>query len=701
MAESVDPNKEDQYATAILNRNERPNRLIIDNAINDDNSVVILSQQKMDELQLFCGATVLLKSEKHRETVCEIGVSVLFPINRIQMNHVVRNNLRARLGDIVSIERCQDVKNGVRIDILPVDDTVQGITGNLLEVYLKPYFFDNPYRPVHKGDIFIVRAAMHAVEFKVIETKPSPYCIVVPRTAIHCGDNPIKREEEEISLNRIGYYDIGGVTEQLAQIKKMVELSLKRPQLLKTIDVKSPQYILLYGPPGTGKTLIARAVANEIGASFFLINGLEIVSKSAGESESNLRKAFEEAKKVPAIIFIDKLDVIAPKREKSHGEIEHRIVLQLLTLMDDLQQCSHVIVMAATNRPNSVNPALRRFYLEIDIGIPNAVDREEILRIHTKNMKLGDDVNLVQIANETHGYVGADLASLCSEAALQQIRENMDVMDLQQDTIDVKVLNALVVTKKNFRFALNQSKPSALHEIVVEKPRTTWKDIHGLENVKHELKELIEYNFANPNEFLEFDKTSSSGVLFYGPPGCGKTLLAKAMANECDANFILVKVPELLTMWFEESEANVRDVFDKARQAAPCVLFFYGLDSIAKSRGGSAGDRGDAADRVFDQILIEMDAMRTKNNVFIIGATNRPDIIHSAILRPGRLNHLIYIKLPNDQSRMDIIMGVLRQLAAVNYIDSILLASETTGFSGAMLTEFCQHAYKFAKRQSI
>ncbi|CAF1379985.1 unnamed protein product [Rotaria sp. Silwood1] len=602
----VDPNKEDQYATAILNRNERPNHLIIDNAINDDNSVVILSQKKMDELQLFCGATVLLKSEKHRETVCDIDISVLCPINRIQMNHVVRNNLRARLGDIVSIQGLKDVQHGKHISVLPIDDTVQGITGNLLKVYLKPYFAEAD-RPVREGDVFIVHAAMHAVEFKVIKTEPSPYCIVTSRTIIHCDGDPIKREEE-VSLNEIGYDDIGG------------------------------------------KSLIARAVANEIGAFLFLINGLEIVSKSAGESESNLPKTFEEAKKkVPAIIFIDKLDVIAPKREKRHDEIEHRIVLQLLTLMDDLQQCSHVIVMAATNRPNSVNPALRRFYLEIDIGIPNAVDREEILRIHTKNMKLGDDVNLVQIANETHGYVGADLASLCSKAALQQIRENMDVMDLQQDTIDVEVLNALVVTKKNFRFALNQSKPSALYEIVVEKSRTTWKDIHGLENVKRELKELIEYNFANPNEFLEFDKTSSSGVLFYGPPGCGKTLLEKAMANECDANFILVKVPELLTMWFEESEANVHDVFDKARQAAPCVLFFYGLDSIAKSRG-------DAADRAFNQILIEMDAMLVKNNVFIIGATNRPDIIHSAILRPGRLNHLIYIQLPNDQSRMNIIM---------------------------------------------
>ncbi|CAF2805120.1 unnamed protein product [Rotaria sp. Silwood2] len=409
MAKPVDPNKEDQYATTILNRNARPIRLIIDNGINDDNNVVTLSQQKVDELQLFFGDRVLLKGEKRRETLCEVHISASCPTNYIQMNYVVRNNLRVRLGDIVSIEGCQDVKDAVRIHVLPVDDTVQGITGNLFDVYLKPYFFDNPFRPVHKGDVFIVRAAMHAVEFKVIESEPSPYCIVTPDTDIHCGDNPIKREEEEISLNKIGYDDIGG------------------------------------------KTLIARAIANETGASFLLIHGPEIMSKLPDESELYLCKAFEKAKKnAPAIIFIDKLDVIAPKREKSHGEIEHPIVLQLLTLMDDLQQYSHVIVMATTNRPNSVNPALRRFHLEIDIGIPNAADREEILRIHTKNMKLGDDVNLAKIANETHGYVGADLASLCSKAALKQIRENIYVMDLQEDTIDAGALNALVVTREKF-----------------------------------------------------------------------------------------------------------------------------------------------------------------------------------------------------------------------------------------------------------
>ncbi|CAF1360359.1 unnamed protein product, partial [Rotaria sordida] len=389
----------------------QPNQLIVDDAVNNDDSVVTLSFELMEKLQLCKGDMIILKGEKHHETVRAVAPNPLCTINHIEMNRVVRNNLRVHLGDTVSIQVCKNIKRGRHIFVLPIDDTVQGITGNLLEVYLKTYF-RTPDRPVHQGDVFTVRAAMHVVEFKVIETEPSPYCIVTPETVIHCGDNPIKREEEEISLNKIGYDDIGGVRKQLKEIKKMVEFTLRHPQLFKTIGIKPPQCILLYGPPGTGKSLIARAVANETGAFFFLINGPEIMSKLAGESESNLRKAFEEAEKnSSAIIFIDKLDAIAPKRKKTHGEVEHPIISQLLTLMDGLKQRSHVIVMAATNRRNSIDPALRRFGrfdLEVDIGIPDVVDRLEILCIHTKNMKLGDDVDLVQIANETHGYVGAD-----------------------------------------------------------------------------------------------------------------------------------------------------------------------------------------------------------------------------------------------------------------------------------------------------
>ncbi|KOX73300.1 Transitional endoplasmic reticulum ATPase TER94 [Melipona quadrifasciata] len=566
---------------------------------------------------------------------------------------------------------------------------------NLFEVYLKPYFLE-AYRPVHKDDNFIVRGGMRVVEFKVVETDPGPFCIVAPDTIIHCEGDAIKREEEEEALNAVGYDDIGGVRKQLAQIKEMVELPLRHPSLFKVIGVKPPRGILLYGPPGTGKTLIARAVANETGAFFFLINGPEIMSKLAGESETE--------KNSSAIIFIDELDAIAPKREKTHGEVERRIVSQLLTLMDGMKQSSHVIVMAATNRPNSIDPALRRFGRfdkEIDIGIPDATGRLEILRIHTKNMKLADDVELEEIAAETHGHVGADLASLCSEAALQQIREKMDLIDLEEEHIDAEVLSSLAVTMDNFKYAMTKSSPSALRETIVEVPTVTWDDIGGLHNVKMELQELVQYPVEHPDKFLKFGMQPSRGVLFYGPPGCGKTLLAKAIANECQANFISVKGPELLTMWFGESEANVRDVFDKARAAAPCVLFFDELDSIAKSRGGTLGDAGGAADRVINQILTEMDGMGAKKNVFIIGATNRPDIIDPAILRPGRLDQLIYIPLPDEKSREAIFRANLRKSPVAKDVDLSYIAKVTHGFSGADITEICQRACKLAIRQSI
>ncbi|KAJ8390764.1 hypothetical protein AAFF_G00101440 [Aldrovandia affinis] len=591
---AADPKGED-YSTAILKQKHRPNRLIVDEALNEDNSIVCLSQVKTEQLQLFRGDTVVLRGKKRRQTVCIVLTDETCAEERVRMNRVTRNNLRVRLGDVISIQACPDVKYGKRVHVLPVDDTIQGLTGNLFEVFLKPYFLE-AYRPVHKGDIFLVRGGMRAVEFKVVETDPIPHCIVAPDTVIHCEGEAIKREDEEESLNDIGYDDIGGCRKQMAQIKEMVELPLRHPALFKAIGVKPPRGILLYGPPGTGKTLVARAVANETGAFFFLINGPEIMSKLAGESESNLRKAFEEAEKnAPAIIFIDELDAIAPKREKTHGEVERRIVSQLLTLMDGLKQRTHVVVMAATNRPNSVDPALRRFGRfdrEIDIGIPDSTGRLEIMQIHTKNMKLSDDVDLERIAMETHGHVGADLAALCSEAALQAIRKKMILIDLEDESIDADLLNSLAVTMDDFRWALGQSNPSALRETLVEVPQVNWEDIGGLEEVKRELQELVQYPVEYPDKFLKFGMTPSRGVLFYGPPGCGKTLLAKAIANECQANFVSIKGPEMLTMWFGESEANVRDVFDKARQAAPCILFFDELDSIAKARGGGGGDAG-------------------------------------------------------------------------------------------------------------
>merc|ERR1712012_398966 len=541
--------------------------------------------------------------------------------------------------------------------------------------------------------------------FKVVETDPAPYCIVAPDTVIHHEGEPIKREDVEDLLNEVGYDDIGGCRKQLAALKEMVELPLRHPGLFKAIGVKPPRGTLLFGPPGSGKTLIARAVANETGAFFFLINGPEIMSKMAGESESNLRKAFEEAEKnAPAIIFIDEIDSIAPKREKTNGEVERRIVSQLLTLMDGLKQRASVVVIGATNRPNSMDPALRRFGRfdrEIDIGVPDENGRLEIFRIHTRNMKLDEDVDPEAIARETHGFVGSDIAALCTEAAMQCIREKMDLIDIEDEEIDAEILDSMAVNQDHFRHALGVSNPSSLRETVVEVPNVSWDDIGGLEDVKRDLKELVQYPVEHPEKFEKFGMSPSKGVLFYEPPGCGKTLMAKAVANECQANFISVKGPELLTMWFGESEANVRDVFEKARQAAPCVLFFDELDSVGQARGSSMGDAGGAGDRVLNQLLTEMDGAGAKKNLFFIGATNRPDILDEALIRPGRLDQLIYIPMPDYESRLGILRATLRKSPVAKEVDLAYLAAQTDKFTGADLTEICQSACKLAIREEI
>jgi len=510
----------------------------------------------------------------------------------------------------------------------------------------------------------------------------------------------VKREDEE-RADDVGYEDLGGCKKQLAQIREMIELPLRHPTLFKTLGVKPPRGVLLYGPPGSGKTLMARAVANETGAFFFLINGPEIMSKMAGESESNLRKAFEEAEKnSPAIIFIDEIDSVAPKRDKTNGEVERRVVSQLLTLMDGMKGRGQIVIIGATNRPNTIDQALRRFGRfdrELDIGVPDDNGRLEILRIHTKNMKLAPDVKLEEIAANTHGYVGADLAQLCTEAALTCIREKMDLIDIEEETIDAEVLDAMAVNQEHFNAGLGSCNPSSLRETVVEVPNVKWDDIGGLEDTKRNLQEMILYPIEHPEKFEKFGMQPSRGVLFYGPPGCGKTLLAKAVASETSANFVSIKGPELLTMWFGESEANVREVFDKARSAAPCVLFFDELDSIGTARGSSGG----AGDRVMNQLLTEIDGVGVKKNVFFIGATNRPELLDEALLRPGRLDQLIYIPLPDLPSRQSVLDSTLRKSPIAPNVPLSFIAQKTEGFSGADLAELCQRAAKAAIRDAI
>ncbi|KAK7059250.1 P-loop containing nucleoside triphosphate hydrolase protein [Favolaschia claudopus] len=567
-----------------------------------------------------------------------------FKIREAQANKVARHNLRVKLGDLVSLHPCLDIKYDKRAHILPFDDSVEG---NIFDVYLKPYFLE-AYRSVRKGDTFLVRGGMRTVEFKVMETDPAEFCIVAQDTVIHPEGDTFKREDAESNLNDVGYDGIGGYRKRMTQICELVELPLFH-------RYQAPRGILMFGPPRTGKTLMSRAVANETGAFFFLINGPEIISKMAGRSEILL----------PTIIFINEINSIAPKREKTNGEVERRVVSQLLTLMDGLKARSNVVVMPATNRPNSIDPALRRFSQfdrEVDIGIPDPTGRLKMLRIHTKNMKLAEDVDLEQIAADTHGYVGSDVASLCSEAAMHQIREKMDLIDFDENTIDAEVLDSLGVTMDNFRFALGTSNPSALRETVVEVPTVKWDDVGGLEKVKQELQETVQYPVEHPEKFLKYGMSPSKGVLFYGP--------------------------KLLTMWFGESEASVRDVFDKARAAAPCVMFFDELDFIAKARGGSSGDGGGAGDGVLNQILTEMDCMNAKKNVFIIGA--------------GCPRCRIHIGFRNSSTLLlSILKACLKKSPVSQSVDLNFLAKSTHDFSGADLTEICQRAAKLAIRESI
>ena len=618
------------------------------------------------------------------------------------MSKGTRKNLRVRLGDMIVLSAIPELPNAQQIKVLPFADTIEGLTGDLTQTYIVPYFRD-AFRPVMKGDTFTVRGNFRPVEFKVVEVAPGNFGTVDDKTMVYTDGEPINRDEEE-AQDGVGYDDIGGCAKQMAKIREMVELPLRHPLLFKTLGVKPPKGVLLYGPPGSGKTLIARAIANETGAFFYCLNGPEIMSKMQGQAEENLRKAFEECdKNQPAIMFIDEIDSIAPNREKTKGETEKRVVAQLLTLMDGVKGRGQVVVIGATNRPNTIDPALRRagrFDREIDIGVPDKDGRFEILRIHTKNMKLAPDVDLESCANGTHGYVGSDLQSLCTEAAMQCVREKMDLIDIDSDTIDAEVLEAMAVTNDHFKFAQGKGTPSSLRENHVEVPTTTWDDIGGLEEVKRDMREMILYPIDHPDKFEKFGMKPSKGVLFYGPPGCGKTLMAKAVACECQANFLSIKGPELLTMWVGESESNVRDIFDKARGAAPCVLFFDELDSVGAQRGASAGDSG-ASDRVLNQLLTEMDGAGVKKDLFFIGATNRPDILDEALIRPGRLDQLIYIPLPDKGSRRNIFKACLKKSPVAPNVMFDFLSELTDRFSGADITELCQRACKIAIRESV
>uniref|UniRef100_A0A7S2JP75 Vesicle-fusing ATPase n=1 Tax=Haptolina brevifila TaxID=156173 RepID=A0A7S2JP75_9EUKA len=689
---------------------QRPNELIIEAGDADqDSSAALMHPAKLATLGLMEGDIVRLKGRRDRETLCVIQESAQIDQGSIALSAVARANLKLSLGETTKAYRCDDVKHATRVLVMPFSDSMGGLTAEEIhEQHITPYFMgegETPlYRPVQEGDLIRLRVGAKLVECKVVETEPPKRCIVSPETVLDLPETVLDRAEEE-GEEELGYDDIGGVDKELSKIRELVELPMRHPKVFTSVGIRPPRGVLIYGPPGCGKTTVAKAVAAETGAYFFLINGPEVMSKMAGESEQKLRHAFDECEKnSPAILFIDEIDAIAPRRDKAQGEVEKRIVSQMLTLMDGISPKSQVVVMAATNRPNAIEPALRRFGrfdLEINIPVPDTAGRLDILRIKTRDMSLSPGIDLKALAEDTQGYCGADLAQLVFESAMLCVREKLPEMDLEADRLPKEIMGSLSVTQEHVNRALALTNPSTLRESAIEMPNVKWEDIGGLEDVKRELKETVQYPVQYADKFELFGMNAAKGVLFYGPPGCGKTLLAKAIASECKANFISVKGPELLTMWFGESEANVRDLFDKARQASPCVIFFDEMDSIAKARGSGGGGASEAGDRVINQILTEIDGVGARKSVFVIGATNRPDILDPAIMRPGRLDQLIYIPLPDFESRLSIFQANLRKSPLSEDLDLVSLANMTDGFSGADITEVCQRACKLAIRAEI
>ncbi|MCS7129033.1 MAG: CDC48 family AAA ATPase [Candidatus Caldarchaeum sp.] len=611
----------------------------------------------------------------------------------IRIDGEIRRNSGVSVGEYVRISKTS-AKPATKIVLAPFEPLpFVGDFGRIVRSQLLNM-------PVAKGDVIVVPVLGMGVELKVSSTSPSPIVMVTEGTVVEISTTPAKRLEE---VSGVTYEDIGGLHDELQRIREMIELPLKHPELFKHLGIEPPKGVILYGPPGTGKTLIAKAIANETGAHFVSINGPEIMSKFYGESEARLREVFQEAEQnAPSIIFIDELDAIAPKRGEVTGEVERRVVSQLLTLMDGLKTRGQVIVIGATNRIEAIDPALRRpgrFDREIRVGVPDRNGRKEILLIHTRRMPLSDDVNLEELAEITHGFVGADIAALTREAAMNALRRFLPQIDLEKEVIPADVLEKIKVTREDFANALKTIQPSALREVVLEVPNVKWDEVGGLESVKQELREAVEWPLKYPDVFKRLGIRPPRGILLYGPPGTGKTLLAKAVATESQANFISVKGPEVLSKWVGESEKAVREIFRKARETAPCIIFFDELDSIAPRRGLHT-DAG-VTDRIVNQLLTEMDGMQSLKGVVIMGATNRPDILDPALLRPGRFDRVLYVPPPDKSARLAIFKIHTREMPLDADVDLEALASITEGYTGADIEAVVREAAMLAARENL
>ncbi len=683
-----------------------------------ERGIVRLDAKSMRDIEATPGDIVEIEGKKATAAILERAYPSDVGMGIVRMDGLIRRNASTSIGEIVKIRKAE-VKEAKKVTLAPTQPNVQvQVVGAGLEKLImgRPLVKGDIISPTQRrkapsfGDVFSIFEeemispfmGFSGLKFVVANTEPKGVVIVTDMTEVELGTVAEVAEEK---IPEVTYEDIGGLRDEIAKVREMIELPLKHPELFEKLGIEPPKGVLLYGPPGTGKTLLAKALANEVNAHFSAINGPEVISKWYGESEKKLREIFDESQKnAPSIIFIDELDAIAPKREEVVGEVERRVVAQLLSLMDGLSARGQVVVIGATNRPNSIDPALRRpgrFDREIELGVPDRQDRKEILQIHTRRMPLTKDVNLDKLADITYGFVGADLSALCKEAAMAALRRILpEIGTIEADKkIPRALLEKLEVRHEDFQEAQKLVTPSAMREVLVEVPNVTWEDIGGLEKVKEGLVEAVEWPLKNPDAFKRMGIKPPKGILLFGPPGTGKTMMAKAVANGSEANFISIKGPELLSKWVGESEKAVREIFKKARQVAPTVIFFDELDSIAPRRGSEMGTK--VGERIVDQLLTEMDGLEEMQGVVVIGATNRPDILDPALIRPGRFDRHILIPVPDRETRLKIFQVHTKKMPIAKDVNLETLTELTEGYVGADIEALCREAAINSLRKDI
>ncbi len=654
-----------------------------------------IDQKTMKKLGISAGDVIKLTGKRTTSAIAWPAYSEDQDQGIIRIDGFTRKNARVAINEFVNIQPAE-VKSAFNITLAPVDmrlnvdeDFTKFVKNRLME------------RTLIEGDTTLVMMLGHAIPFNVTKTRPHGIVKVSAQTTLNILSEPAP---EGKGLPRTTYEDIGGLHEEIQRVREMVELPLRHPELFQRLGIDPPKGVLLHGPPGCGKTLLARAVANESEANFFSINGPEIMSKFYGESEARLREMFQQAQKnSPSIIFIDELDAIAPKREEVTGEVERRVVAQLLALMDGLSGRGNLIVIGATNRPTALDPALRRpgrFDREIEIGVPDKKGRHEILQIHTRGMPLSENVNLPKLSEMTHGYTGADLETLGRETAMKSLRRYLPQINLEEERIPPNVLEKMEVRMQDFMDAYKEITPTAMREVYIEIPTIHWTDIGGLNEAKQELIEAVEWPLKNDEVFTRLGIRPPKGILLYGPPGCGKTLLAKAVSTESEANFITIKGPEVFSKWVGESEKAIREVFRKGRMAAPAVIFFDEIDSLVPRRGMGFGDSR-VTERVISQLLTEMDGVLTLQDVVVIAATNRPDIVDPAVLRPGRFDRLIYVSEPDEKSRLEIFKIYTKDMPLASDVSIEQLTATTRYYSGADIEALCREAAMVTLRRDI